>query len=90
MDTLSNSTEIASLKQLFDDRLGASILLELANNFGPLQVLREVLVICAGVHAAEVVKMDPLSDSSNAQRLLREDHQLHDDISDGFHRVHVW
>ncbi len=45
-------------------------------DFDPLQVLQGVLIICAGVHAAEVVKMD---DSSDARMLVREDEQLHKD-----------
>ena len=80
--------EIAALEQFFNDRSGAPVLLEIAKDVGPLQVLREVLIICAGVRAAEIAEMD---DSSNerARMLLREDEQLGEDNADGSRSLHL-
>ncbi|CAK0830197.1 unnamed protein product [Prorocentrum cordatum] len=42
------------MKQLFEEMLGVPVLLEVAKEFGPVEVLREVHAICASVYAAAV------------------------------------
>lgn len=47
--------DVTEAKRRFEDMLGAPVLIEVAKEFGPLKVLREVHTICAGVYAAAVV-----------------------------------